>query len=404
LFGCQQAAVLTASPGASATASAGAVPTASPNATPSVGAPSPTLASSPATPSPVQTIAPTARPTEGPLEIEWTRAARIDSPSFYGGANRLRSFKGLFLAIPAYETVIWATDDGLNWRPAFQVAGVDEITDLAVNKDRAVAIAANYDGTAIVYESEDGVVWLRGWDLPEAFRSVGTTSNGFVAVGENALWTSQSGHDWYEALDANSQHVAAGRPRLFTMRGETVAFVEAGSRTEVWQTNGGEWSKLGVLPDSDEAFIYRATQGPRGWVAFGYGGVWFSEDGSTWQKVRPRAAPQDAAVESVIALDVGFVAVGFSGERDGVTCGSGEPLVGHTWTSRDGLDWPEMEQSFRDVAFDALYAREETLFVLANKQGRSEGLGVWTAPLPVADMPAQGVEPYRDPGTGGCGP
>jgi hypothetical protein len=161
---------------------------------------------------------------------------------------------------------------------------------------------------------------------------------------------------------------------------------------------------MGALPDSKNAFITNATQGPRGWVALGWGEVWFSENGVSWQKARPRDVPQDAGVDSVIALEAGFVAAGFSGERGDVTCGSGEPLVAHTWTSRDGLVWPEMDQSFPDVAFTALYAREQTLYVLGSKQGKGPGAGVWTAPLPVADRPARGVEPYRAPGTGGCGP
>jgi hypothetical protein len=355
-------------------------------------------------PSPKPTAVPTARPVEAPLVIDWTRASLNDSEQFLYGAQRLRAFKGRFLAIPVYGTVIWASDDAVNWRPAFQVDGIAYLSDLAVNKDIAVAVSTTYGDTPpATWLSDDGLIWRRGEDLPAEFRSVGATSSGFVAIGDQTVWTSSDGNSWNRATDANSQHVAQGGGRLFTIKGETVAFVDVGSGLEVWRTTGHEWSKLSALPDSKDAFITNATQGPRGWVALG-AGVWFSENGSSWQKARPRDVPKAAGVDSVIALDAGFVAAGFSGERGDVTCGTGAPLVAHTWTSRDGLRWAEMEQSLPDVAFTALYAREQTLYVLGSKQGRNSGTGVWTAPLPVADRPAQGVEPVRAPGTGGCGP
>jgi len=322
------------------------------------------------------------------------------------GADRLRAFKGRFLTIPSYGASIWVSDDALNWRPAFQVEGVDEITDLAVTKQRALAIATTYGemDQGMAWLSDDGLIWRRGDDLPAELGSVGATSSGFVGLGDRTLWTSADGDWWEQATDMNSQHVASGATRLFTIKGETVAFVDAGARLEVWRTTGNEWSMLGVLPDSKDAFIRNATQGPRGWVALGWTEAWFSENGTIWQKARARDVPQQAVVTSVIGLDGGFVAVGFSGELGDVTCGTGEPLVAHTWTSRDGVIWPEMEQSLPDVALMALYARDETLYVLGTRQGKNEGIGVWTAPIPVADRAARGVEPYRAPGTGGCGP
>jgi hypothetical protein len=317
------------------------------------------------------------------------------------GVARLRAFNGQFMAL-VDGGPIWATEDGLDWAPAFETGDMVWLTDLAVSDSVAVVVGMIEGG--VEWYSTDGRSWHRGPDMPVVLRNIGTTSSGFVGVGDETLWTSSDGIAWQEATDANSQHVAAAR-RLFTIKGETLAFPEIDGTIEVWQSSGTNWSKLGVLPNSDDEFIRHATRGPRGWVVMGWSHVWFSETGTSWERARPRDVPQDALVESVIGLDAGFVAAGFSGERGDVTCGDGTPLVAHTWTSRDGLKWAEMEQSLPDAAFAALYARDQTLYVLGSKQGSGGNVGgVWTAPLPAADRPAQGVEPVREPGTGGCGP
>ena len=90
-----------------------------------------------------------------------------------------------------------------------------------------------------------------------------------------------------------------------------------------------------------------------------------------------------------------------------MACGSGEPLVAHTWTSSDGLKWAEMEQSLPSARFVAAYARNKTLYALGGSavtDGDAVG-NVWTAPLPEIARPAAGVTPVRETGQPvDCGP
>ena len=342
--------------------------------------------------------------------ITWTEAASFDSESFMYAANgvRLRAFNGRFIAHVGQDS-LWASSDGLDWKPvlvATDIAGSSvAISDFAVNNQRAVAVGWGMDfDTGLIWTSDNGIDWERGPDPPVGLATIGATSTGFVALGAGAVWRSSDGSTWQRATDDVSRRIAQQGGRLFTLKGETVAFVRGSTSViEVWQMQGAVWSKLGRLPDSRYAWIDHATVGPRGWVAFRSSEYWVSDTGAEWRKADPDDVPQHATVESVIGLDAGFVAVGFSGDQPGVTCGSGEPLVSHTWTSRDGLRWAEMEQSLPGVRFTALYARGRTLYVVGG-EGQSEQSAVWTAPLPDVARAAIGVEPVRDPGPGGCGP
>jgi hypothetical protein len=383
--------------------------TVSPAPTVASGLASPTPSPSQAEAAPTPQTSPTARPTEPPFVITWTEAARIDSEGIlYADSVRLRAFNGRFIALVGQDS-LWASDDGLKWKPVLVVTDIsgspDAIVDFAVNGQRAVALGWNTESdTGAIWTSDNGLDWERGQDPPVLLATIGATSGGFVALGAGAVWKSSDGSTWQRATDDTSRHIAQQGGRLFTVKGETVAYVRGGTRAvEVWQTQGAGWSKLGVLPDSKDVSIDHATVGPRGWVAFGWSGFWVSETGTDWRKADPSEVPQHATVESVVGLEPGFVAVGYSGDQPGVTCGSGEPLVAHTWTSRDGLKWAEMKQNLPDVRFTALYARNQTLYVLGGK-GQTEESAVWTAPLPDVARAAKGVEAIRDPGTGGCGP
>jgi hypothetical protein len=113
----------------------------------------------------------------------------------------------------------------------------------------------------------------------------------------------------------------------------------------------------------------RLDEGGRSWVAWGAVGihnlptVWTSQDGTRWALALDATAFKDTTVRCLMALDAGFVAVGFSGEEPGTTCGTGEPVIGHTWTSTDGSTWREMphEGQFNRAVLYALYARNDTL-------------------------------------------
>jgi hypothetical protein len=409
IAGCgPQAAVPTTTPSTFPSESPLATSTSTPSLVPV--SPSPTPSPSQAAPSQEPTPTPSPLPTEAPFVVKWTEASRIADESFLYSDVRLRAFKGRFLALVA-DSMIWISGDALTWEPALDLRDPEgssiEITDFAVGDERAVAVGRDQENDhGAIWTSTDGVSWERRPDLLVAIDTVGTTNTGFVGVGGGILWRSVDGATWDPATDTTSEHIAAGAGRLFSMKGETVVFVRGANGLELWQTTGASWSKLGELPKSKDARIFNTTRGPRGWVAIGWNdagfSVWFSETGTSWQRADPDTVPQEASVQSVIALDPGFVAVGYSGDQPGVTCGSGEPLVAHTWTSTDGLKWKEMEQDIPGAAFLALYARSQTLYVLGGKE--MIGGVVWSAPLPVVAKTAKGVTPYRAPGTGGCGP
>jgi hypothetical protein len=242
-----------------------------------------------------------------------------------------------------------------------------------------------------------------------------------VAFGEGVAWRSANGTEWRRVSDPSARPVAAGVTRLLSLEDRVVAFVTPRNAraVEVWQTTSDTawkkiaWARVAELPSSRDVRIGLVARGARGWVATGQTeqgvAVWTSSNGTRWQRTTDTSAFKDASVSYVIALDAGFVAVGFSGEEPGTTCGTGEPLVGHTWTSTDGRTWREMphEKQFDNAMLLALYARNDTLFTVGGywNSGNSDGPAVWTAKLPATAANASRAASYRAPAPpGGCGP
>jgi hypothetical protein len=403
--------------GCAAVPQTGATPTSSPapTATPS------------ATPTASPTVAPTAAPTASPepFVIKWTRSSVNPGVADFLEVRRLRPFQGRFVLLGSSGKV-WTTEDGLRWQQTSGITGGTnvEVHDLTVGGPGMVAVGQDFsdDGErAAVWTSTDGKTWTavanQAVFLNGEMNQVGGTDAGVVAFGGNVAWTSADGLRWQRATDATSRHIAQGITRLISLDDRLVAFVNRKSPSgslEVWQRTGAAWTKVADLPHSTGGIVRQAARGPRGWVAMGAVGihdlptVWTSQDGTHWVLASETSAFKGTTFRYLIALNAGFVAVGFSGEEPGTTCGTGEPVIGHTWTSTDGSTWREMahEGQFNRAVLYALYARNDTLFMLGGffPPRSGERTTVWTARLPATAVSAQAARAVRGAPGAGCGP
>jgi hypothetical protein len=366
---------------------------------------------------------PTAPPQ--PFVIKWARSSVNPVVGDFLEARRLRPFQGRFVLLGSSGR-IWTTEDGLRWRQAAGITGGTnvDVADLTIGGPGMVAVGQAFSDNgdrAAVWTSTDGRTWTGVADqavfVNREMNQVGATNAGVVAFGGSVAWTSPDGLNWQRATDAKSMHLARGITRLISLDDRVVAFVQsnpAGGTLEVWERTGAGWTKSADLPSSTGGIVRQAARGPHGWVAMGAVGennapaTWASQDGTHWARAREATAFKDATVRYLIALDAGFVAIGFSGEEPGTTCGTGEPIIGHTWTSTDGSTWREMphEKQFDGAVLYALYARNDTLFMLGGffpaKSG--ERTTVWTAQLPSIAASAKPERSVRASPGAGCGP
>jgi hypothetical protein len=109
-----------------------------------------------------------------------------------------------------------------------------------------------------------------------------------------------------------------------------VVFEESAAHgTRVWTSVDAVSWVAGQVPDPAGTPLHMAA-GPAGAVAVGFGGpeMWFSEAGSSWQKLTlPSSTFKNASVRDVSAFSGGFVA---AGSQDGRAA---------AWMSPDGRTW-----------------------------------------------------------------
>lgn len=389
------------------------VSTAAPSATPTANP------SSLASPTPAATASPQ------PFVIKWTRSSVNPGVRDFLEARRLRPFQGRFVLLGSSGKV-WTTEDGLRWQQAAGISSGTEVDveDLTVGGPGMVAVGQEYsdDGQrAAVWTSTDGRTWTRLADQSSFaggdMTYVGATRRGLVAFGSTGAWTSSDGLRWQRAPGISALMSPEDITRLIVVDDSLVAFVSntPADAIEVWRSaDGATWRKVAQLPRSANSEVQQAAGGPSGWAAIGFvrnSGLrvgWTSRDGKHWQRARDTSAFKGGTVRYLIALDAGFVAVGFSGEEPGTTCGTGEPIIGHTWTSTDGSTWREMphEKQFELAVLYALYARNDTLFMLGGffPTRSGERTTVWTAKLPSNAASAKPARSVRASPGAGCGP
>jgi len=177
---------------------------------------------------------------------------------------------------------------------------------------------------------------------------------GWLAVGPQAIWTSQDGLTWTLAAAHGITPGGPGdRVQVLTetasgfLAGGTLAAPSGGTQGAVWVSHDGKsWQQLtavqlGLAPgDLVQDISAAASRGPdtviSGTVASGsatYAGAWLSTDGgSSWT---PVAVPADhGAAGGIVGL--GSDAAGFLAVRPGRTDGAAD---GVAYFSQNGRDW-----------------------------------------------------------------
>ena len=267
---------------------------------------------------------------------------------------------------------------------------------------------------AAVWTSRDGVDWMRR--APDALAEPGgqgmlgvaSSDPGFVAVGyrghggtlDAAVWTSEDGREWTPV---------EGDPDLEGARNEVmnrVARTEFGLVAVGYQGLGGDRDAAAWV--SDDGFAWsraevpekhgdQGTQEMRGIAALGKNlvavgedglagnydaAVWFSKDGTRWQRQTQShddlGGPEEQIMTSLVASDKGFVAVGWSTLRS--------DLDAQVWTSEDGMEWSRLgynEAVFGGDGDQLLWGIElsEGTFIAVGRDDRGGGsdAAVWTS-------------------------
>jgi len=237
---------------------------------------------------------------------------------------------------------------------------------------------------------------------------VASSDPGFVAVGyrghggtlDAAVWTSEDGREWTPVQED---------PDLEGARNEVmnrVARTEFGLVAVGYQGLGGDRDAAAWV--SDDGFAWsraevpekhgdQGTQEMRGiaargknLVAVGEDGlagnydaaVWFSKDGTRWQRQTQShddlGGPEEQIMTSLVASDKGFVAVGWSTLRS--------DLDAQVWTSEDGMEWSRLgynEAVFGGDGDQLLWGIElsEGTFIAVGRDDRGGGsdAAVWTS-------------------------
>lgn len=209
------------------------------------------------------------------------------------------------------------------------------------------------DVTATAWHSEDGHTWTQAnVDAAEGQEMIGgvaARSNGIVAAGNGIAWHSSDGLDW--------KPVAMPAAQAFIPRevgawdgGFAIVGLAGGSstvRSAVWYSSDGtSWTQASTVLDGFDARGI-AGIGDRILVvgsdtsdtAEGLAASWTSTDGDVWTQATAPTKQTTVAIDSVIAFDGSFIAVGGPEESATGQTQSQAPATEETWITDDGLGW-----------------------------------------------------------------
>lgn len=308
---------------------------------------------------PVASPAASAVATPPPVAVEVTALEAIifDRPTPPAGLNALIGTSTGFIAVGSDATNggVWTSPNGRDWQrienPPLPPAGEVHVLRDIVSWAGGFA-TVGWHGLqggeffeTVVWASSDGLSWAEAATLP--FLADATTAGGpgLVAGGgilcygcpeQIAIWTSADGAAWTEAPDppesengsiVDVQAASAGLVGVGTVGG-TEGFAAA-----AWTSfDGVAWTRVPHEPHLETARMLGVTQGGPGMVAVGTRGnleiepaVWTSADGVTWASVD--VALGSGSMEAVAETGGRLVAVGNS---------AGRPAI---WTSADATTW-----------------------------------------------------------------
>jgi hypothetical protein len=405
------------------------------------------LATPTAAPSPFASAAPSPSAAPGPLTLDWTRTAGDVGLGDLQEIRAWTNYQGHFVIVGQRNvkvgpdttccvSAIWTSDDAVHWSPAIvdgAASDLVEIRDVTIGGPGLVAVGEDSAVTAAVWLSTDGRHWDRvasdGFSPGRMWR-VGGTMHGLVAFGDDCsciysdvvaagadrgrdlMWTSIDGVTWQRAASPAGLTLGPGGV-LINTSDEHTALVTAWESPDaatrpiaVWRTTDGTaWRKVGELPGSAGADVWRVAGGTTGYVAVGTR-IWTSPDGIRWTV---SASPSPGQVSDLLALPNGFVAVGARSTASG--CADPESaFIGQTWVSADGQSWREIVPKPASVGqgVTGLFQTDQGIVGV----GRSFATGseaaqgaVWTTNLSGSTVDARPVAatPIPSPNPG-CGP
>lgn len=253
-------------------------------------------------------------------------------------------------------------------------------------------------GTAAIWTSEDGLVWVRLENLDGVFeglalRSVVTTDHGLVAVGATAIrdtdpsgrtvvLLSEDGLAWTRIEDAalvraEMPAVTSGGPGLVGVGFDHIAPFDRA----VWVSEDGtSWqavvepldaSTLARVPGGT-LFLTSATRIGSTIVAGGDGGVFTSSDGISWSFERLRA--EGTAFDNVPGARIEDVAAG----SGGVVAVSNQAI----WHSSNGLDWSRVFRAGNDASITSVAGFDEGFVAVGSVESEFDRgvAAAWTSP------------------------
>lgn len=314
---------------------------------------------------------------------DWTRVP--DQPAFatHGGAGMagLTRWQDWLIAVGPgdSESVVWRTKDGRSWEKTYEtrprtqaeIAGgvaVDGgMIQVVSSGAELVAVGVGTGGLVddfggAAWRSSDGIAWVAAPASVQLSRSpifdvtilAGST---YVAVGgvRGAVsLVSPDGVDWtlHEQRDVVSNgllySIVSGTDARLVAVGR-----EAGVGVSATSTDGALWTRGVCTGALTEASLYTVATLGGGFVAGGTvsdrAGVWVSQDGARWSRVRGEFG--EGRIASVFASDGAIVAVGsgiWLGPPDAIgdpglypeaDCGApnpDQPLPEHSFPAQSG--------------------------------------------------------------------
>lgn len=332
------------------------------------------------------------------------------------GVVAVGSVSGRFNSVAA----IWYSPDGQAWEriphddDIFGVPTTDEDTmllDVAASADGFVAVGTIFTGehSRAVWVSADGRTWNR-FAIDFDATSVTATRDGWLAAGgsdgDAAVWSSPDGVNWTQ-IQSESFHSETHRFIIFDVASDGNTIVAVGGsdaldhreeRPVIWtSTDGTQWSRVtdetGTFDIPVGDGIQMVTAGPEGYVAIGqerisesgdpgYGAVWFSPDGLTWQRSRLGDQTAGTAIPAwPVAGTDGYVLLTNSWTEAGPS-----PQL---WTSTDGTTWTTPTPSGVSGFVDGASIMTDQQLILFVNQDNSVGdtatdagirpLAIWSA-------------------------
>ncbi len=300
---------------------------------------------------------------------------------------------------------IWRSADGLAWQEV-DTGAFGTRTPFSIAGDSTRYIVLAYDGDrTLLFRSDDGLNWepiagqpiiddARAWEIvPQP------DGSGFIALaallnnGHLSLWSSPDGALWAENLEVLD---GAEPIRLAISPTEALAFgygalqLDQSISPASWASAAGsDWERHDP-PTAGHGGLEVAAPSPAGWFAAGYVDgkgivVWYSPDGRTWTALGDQPELRTDHEGDTGSVGVAFSFAGSEYLFGYASCCGGPPQ--RTYVSGDSRHWARVarDESVADVHFGAVLPEGDRVVAIGNTLG-SGGLGgtagIWIGRLP----------------------